>query len=93
VLTTAAARSTYQVAYTRTLSSGLLLMYRRRKCSPSPRCRSSRFSKCLSCSDSSSLFNGLPSLETLGLPQVGSIHSYQTPRCPLEAILVRVTVL
>jgi hypothetical protein len=85
VLTTAAARSTYHVAYTRTLSSGLLLLYRRRKRFPSPTRRSSRLSNCLSCSVSS-LFNALPSLETLKSPPGGILHSYQCPRCPLDAV-------
>jgi hypothetical protein len=85
VLTTAAARSTYHVAYTRILSSGLLLLYRRRKRFPSPSRLSSRLSNCLSCSVSS-LFNALPSLETLGSPPGGILHSYLHPRCPLDAV-------
>ena len=57
VLTTAAARSTYQVACTKALRrQGFLLLFRRPKCSPSPGRLSSRLSNCLSCSVSS-LFN------------------------------------
>jgi len=71
VVTTAAAKSTYHVAYRRPLSSGLLLLYRIRKCSHGPSRRTSRLSNCLSRSDSS-LFNALPSLETLESPQAAS---------------------
>src|SRR5215210_1869375 len=88
VLTTTAPSSTYHVACRRTLSSSLLLLYWIRKRSPSPSRPSSRLSNCLSRSDSS-LFNALPSLEALVSPPGGIYNSYQSPRCPLEAILAR----
>jgi len=78
MLTTAAARITYQVACTKAPSQGLLLLFRWRKCSPSPGRRWSRLSKCLSCSVSS-LFNALPSLETLGAPPGRILHETTRP--------------
>ena len=88
MLTTAAASSTYHVACTSTLSSGLLLLYQRRTRSPSPSRRWSRLSNCLSCSDSS-LFNALPSLETpLDLPPRRDLTLLSDPSLPLRSYIL-----